>query len=428
MMIHYEKDKFEAIPGAIYTFDIETTSIIYNPYTGEWEAFDYNKPAEFYTGLPKAGIPYIWMFGVNDTVYYGENFEDVETVLRLISTPDQKQYLWIHNAAFEFQFMRDFLDKYTIDNMIARASRKPIAYTIKELNIEVRCTYMLTNLSLEKAAERYTNVRKLSGQLDYNKARSPRTVAKMTPEELDYCEYDIITLYHIVDYFREKYKQLRWIPYTQTGEVRKEFRKRVSFGYVLKMQKRVPDDRMYLMLQKAFQGGMTHGNCLYVNKVITGDGIGSYDIASSYPTTFLLKMPMYKFRKIPAELAYTYDRDRYAILYHVRFHGVEAAKLNKYILCSKIAEGEGIYQDNGRLVRCSMCELYITEIDYDIITKSAYHIERVEVIEAYAAYKDYMPRELIEFALELYNDKTKLKGVIGREDFYMKQKQMLNGL
>ena len=424
-MIKYD-GHIEAIPGAIYTLDIETTSLFENPYTGEWEVFDYDKPVEYYQGIRKAAVPYIWMVGVNDTVYYGTDFMDVENVLKQIATPGQKEYLWIHNSAFEFQFMRDFLDKYTIDNMISRAAHKPIAYTIKELEIEVRCTYMLTNLPLAKAAERYTDISKLTGDLDYNIARSPRTVPYMTEKELAYCEYDILTLYHIVDYFRRKYKQLRWIPYTQTGEVRKEFRKRVKFGHILKMQKLVPDDKVYLMLQKAFQGGMTHGNCLYINKVV--NNIGSYDIASSYPSTFLYKMPMTKFRRIEASQADRYNRETWAVLYHVRFYGVEALKLNKYILCSKIVAGEGIYQDNGRLVKCDWMEAYFTDIDYDIILNGAYSVERVEVIEAYASIKNYLPKELIQFALELYRDKTTLKGVVGREDFYMKQKQMLNGL
>ena len=424
-MIKYD-GHIDAIPGAIYTLDIETTSLFKNPHTGEWEVFDYSRPVEWYQGVEKAAVPYIWMFGVDETVYYGTEFSEIEDVLKQIANDDRKEYLWIHNSAFEFQFMRDFLDRYTIDNLIARATRKPIAYTIKELNIEVRCTYMLTNLPLAKAAERYTDVQKLVGDLDYNVARSPRTVPYMTEKEKAYCEHDILTLYHIVDYFRRKYKRLNWIPYTQTGEVRKEFRRRVNFGYIMKMQKKVPDDRVYLMLQKAFQGGMTHGNCIYVNKVL--NNIGSYDISSSYPSTFLYKMPSSKFRKIDAKQADNYDRETWAVLYHVRFYGVASRKLNKYILCSKIVAGAGIYQDNGRLVKCDWMEAYLTDVDYDIITQSAYTIDRVEVLEAYASIKDYLPKELIQFALELYRDKTTLKGVIGREDFYLKQKQMLNGL
>ena len=193
---------------------------------------------------------------------------------------------------------------------------------------------------------------------------------------------------------------------------------------------------MYMKLNKAFQGGMTHPNTLYAGK--TMQGIPSYDIASSYPTVMCL--PIFAqgaFRKIKPEVVDRLNRRNWCILLRVRYYGLKAAKLNKYILGSKIVKQKDEtrignehrrFFDNGRLVRASgVTELYLTEIDFDII-KEAYTYERVEILEAYAAVKGYLPKELIQFVLELYGDKTKLKGVIGREDFYMKQKQMLNGL
>lgn len=412
--------------NTIYTLDIETTSLFKNPDTGEWEVFDYTRPPEYYKGTEKAGVPYIYMFGVNETVYYGTDFSEIETILKLIAT-DKEKILFIFNSAFEFQFMRDILENYTIENMIARAVRKPIAYTIKELNIQVRCAYMLTGLSLEKASERYTNIRKKVNDLDYNKARSPRTVEFMTTTELSYCEYDILCLYAIIRHFESEYGSLRKIPYTQTGEVRRAYKKRVDFHYLCTIAKKTPDDRMYLILQKAFQGGMTHANCLYVNRLLTC-GVGSYDISSSYPTTFMFKFPVGKLRPVTPDRADKLDREKWAVLYHVIFHKIRARKLNKYILNTKIATGSGIYSDNGRLVKADRVEMFLTEVDYDIITKDAYEIERIEVKEAWCAPKDYLPRELVTFALELYNDKTTLKGVKGKEEFYMKQKQMLNSI
>ena len=39
---------------------------------------------------------------------------------------------------------------------------------LKMMKNIIRCSYMLTNLSLEKAAEKYTDVRKAVGDLNYN--------------------------------------------------------------------------------------------------------------------------------------------------------------------------------------------------------------------------------------------------------------------
>lgn len=432
-MIRFSSDVFQD-PGkttTIYTLDIETTSLFRFP-DGSYKCFDYSKEPEFYKGVDRIAVPYIWQFGVDDTVYYGREFMELETVFKLLADPDRKKIIWVHNLSFEFTFLQDIFDSYTIDNMIARTVRKPIAFNVAELNLQFRCTYMLTNLSLERAAERYTDVRKKSGDLDYNKVRTPRT--QLTETELGYCEYDIITLYNIVRYFRRYYKRLNWIPYTQTGEVRKAYRKRIDYGYIKWIQKRVPDDAMYLRLNKAFQGGMTHPNTLYSGRTMYG--VPSYDIASSYPTIMLL--PMFakgKFKRIAPECADKLNRKNWCILYRVRYFGLKSLLLNKYILGSKIVKGynetllgneQKRYFDNGRLVRADGCtELYLTEIDKDIIDVS-YSYERIEIVEAYAAVKGYLPEPLIRFVIELYANKTKLKGVAGQEDFYMKQKQMLN--
>ena len=432
-MIRFSPDVFRD-PGkttTIYTLDIETTSLFRFP-DGSYKCFDYSKDPEFYKGVDRIAIPYIWQFGIDDTVYYGREFMELETVFNLLADPDRKKIIWVHNLSYEFTFLQDIFDNYTIDNMIARTVRKPIAFNVSEFNIQFRCTYMLTNLRLELAAERYTDVRKKTGDLDYNKIRTPRT--PLTDTELGYCEYDIITLYNVVRYFRQYYRRLNWIPYTQTGEVRKAYRRRIDYGYIKWIQKRVPDDAMYLRLNKAFQGGMTHPNTLYSGRTMYG--VPSYDIASSYPTIMLL--PMFakgKFKKIAPESADKLNRKNWCILYRVRYYGLKSLLLNKYILGSKIVKGysetllgneQKRYFDNGRLVRADGCtELYLTEIDKDIIDVS-YSYDRIEIVEAYAAVKGFLPEPLIRFVIELYANKTKLKGVAGQEDFYAKQKQMLN--
>lgn len=415
--------KLKKSKNYIITLDIETTSLYEFPEG--WRCFDYGRRPAFYEGLRKAAVPYIWMIGIDDKVFYGREFMQLEDVLREISYKGRKRYIYVHNLSFEFQFLRDILERYTVSGMLCRAARHPIAFTVEELNIQFRCSYMLTNLSLEKAAERYTKIRKKSGDLDYNMERSPRT--DLTDTELSYCEYDILTLYEIIKYFKGVYGNISRIPYTQTGEVRRAFRKRVGFKYIRNIAKSTPSAPMYLIYNKAFWGGMTHGNCLYVGDILPN--CGSYDIASSYPTTMLLPIfPQGKFRRTDPEQALKLNRNKWAVIFHVCFGRVEACKLNHYILNSKIISGENLKADNGRLVSGDNVEMILTDIDYDIIVKSAYKCYNIRYIAAYTTIKGYLPKELINFTLELYEDKTKLKGVAGQEDFYMKQKQMLNGL
>ncbi len=419
----FTESNFEPIDGAIYSLDIETTSL-FEMDDGSYQCFDSRRPPAYYAGRDKIAIPYIWMFGVNDRVYYGRDFRQLSRVFELIRS-DKLNYVFVHNLSFEFQFLRDLLEGKDIERMICLAVRHPIAFTVPAYNIQFRCTYKLTNMTLAKAAETYTDIRKLEGGLDYNKVRTPRT--DMTELELSYCEYDILTLHKIVAYFKKKYKRLAWIPYTATGEIRKEYRSRTTFSHRLWIAEHTPSDYIYLLCVKAFQGGMTHGNALFVNRILKN--ILSYDIASSYPYVMLTgKYPMGDFRRVDPERANKLNRDGWAVLYHVRFKGVKAAKLNKYILNSKIMTGTGLYSDNGRLVKADTIEMILTDIDFDIITKSAYHVKEIEYIECYAAVKGYLPTSLRKYIIELYQKKTTLRGVAGKEEDYMNSKRSINGL
>ena len=59
---------------------------------------------------------------------------------------------------------------------------------------------MLTNLSLELSAKKYTRRRKAVGSLDYNLAYSP--LVPLSKRALHYCEEDILTLYEIIKWFK----------------------------------------------------------------------------------------------------------------------------------------------------------------------------------------------------------------------------------
>lgn len=197
-------------------------------------------------------------------------------------------------------WLPEILNNYTIENMLSRDLRKPISFLIKELNIEFRCSYMLTNLSLEKAAKEYTNVEKQVGDLDYNKSRGIDT--PLTDAEKNYIKYDIICLYHIIMYYKNKWGHLANIPYTATGEARRALNEKIDYFYHVNQWKLVPEYKQYLQLMALFMGGYTHSNMINTNKVfraVDGYDLSSYDISSSYPASMLLyKFPSTPFKKI----------------------------------------------------------------------------------------------------------------------------------
>ena len=432
-MLHYSEfvdaPKLErvSVSNTIYTFDIETTSLFHFP--DGWDTFRPEVPADDYKLYEKAAVPYIWQFGVEAdgkcNVYYGRDFRDVEKIFLQISDPNMRKIIYIFNAGFEFQFLRDIFDYYTITDMCCRQVRKPIRWKVEELNLEFRCAYMLTGLSLEKAAKQYTKIEKKSGDLDYNVVRSPLT--KMSKTELGYCEYDIRTLQAIIEHYREEYGTLSNIPLTQTGEVRKEFRSGVDWGYIARIKKQVPGSvHIMRLLMRASAGGITHACYLYAGQIMRR--IASGDMASAYPAVMLCyRFPSSRWIKITPEGAEESDREHWATLYHVILYDVESRFFNNYILASKCVYSQGLYTDNGRVIRADVLEMVICDVDWDIIRES-YTIERVKYVECYINRKDYLPIELRKYILKLYGQKTRLKNVKSQEAIYRKSKSRINSL
>lgn len=403
----------------IYTFDIETSNLFY--IENEWRTFDYSKSKDFYTDVVKIGIPYIWQFSIDDRVYYGREFMDFEKVLIQISNPDIRKIIYVHNLSWEFAYLVNIFEgKYTIDNMICRDIRKPISFYIPELNIEFRCSYMLTNMSLKNASKEFTDVHKLDS-LDYDsKVRTP--LSYLTQKELMYCEYDCICVYKIIEHFKKIYKNICLIPLTSTGEVRREFRNQVDFYYVRKMQNLVPSADTYIKLWSVFSGGYTHSNILNTGRKIKN--VKSMDIASSYPYSMLCKLPSTEFlRCTNAE----FNRDKnYAYIAYVRYYNLDSNYYTHYMQVSKCT-GVHLVTDNGRVVSADYVELWLTSIDADIIEKN-YSYSKREVVECYKSYLDYLDERIIKFILKLYKNKTTLKGVKGKEGVYKRDKSMLNSL
>lgn len=422
---YIHKHKGHQYSDDILCFDIETTSLF--DIEGEFKPYDYTRPKEYYIGREKKALPYIWQFGYNEKVYYSNDFHKFGDVLERIARPDVEQFIFCHNLAYEFNYLVGLFKKrgWTLSGVIARGIRKVIQFHIDELNITFRCSYALTGMSLASAGENFgCKHGKMVGDLDYRKPRSPLSVPYMTKEELTYCEMDIRVMYEFLSVYKERYKHVRSIPLTQTGEVRKEMNSHVTYWYHRDVWSRVPSSLIYMKLMSAFMGGVTHANYIHVGKVRE---VMSYDFASSYPFRMVTcKFPIGKWFEITEKEIDHYKKD-YAILYHVKLRNFKSKFYNHYIPSSKAIDKVGCRFDNGRIIKGIMCELTITDVDFEII-KKMYEIETIEVLDVHACPKSYLPKEVIEFILEMYGRKTQLKGVIGHEELYSRAKACINSL
>ena len=413
------RTKYGAYSDTIYSFDIETTSLFY--INNKWQRFDYS--IKDYRKIDKKAVPYIGMFGVEDTVYY---FRDMKEgfihFLNTISNPKLTKTVWVFNLAYEMGFYSWILADYTIIDMVASDVRKPISFKIKELNIIIRCALKLTELTLALAASKYTDVEKKVGDLDYSLERSYKS--NLTDTELGYCEYDIITLYKVIDYFRSKYKHIKRIPLTHTGEMRYAYAKRVPQSHNKMVISNLPSVPMYRIQNTAFWGGICHPNILHVKELLKK--VTGWDICSSYPTHLCYPgYPIEKFKKIDPANDHIYPDDKYAKIFTVTFYHISSDFYNHYIPTSKCDYISGGKYDSGRVIDADQLTLTCTGIDLDII-KQMYFYTDMEVEAEYVARSGYLPKYFILFLLDLYGAKTTLKNVPEQRAYYDEQKSLLN--
>lgn len=422
---HKRKDgsyKETAICDDIFTFDIEVTSAWIKE--GKIIGYEPGHDSEYWNSLTPLALPYIWQFSFNEEVYYGRELGGFLNVLKDLPT-DRHIIIWVHNLSYEFHFLINFLH---VKNIFARTPHKPMKCIFEEFpNIEFRCSYILTRLSLATWGEQ-VGLPKMIGDLDYEIIRTPLT--PLTEKEMGYCERDCQVVYRgILDYLK-RYGHLKDIPLTQTGTVRREVKERTTCDeeYVKKLKKLVPASvEEYAMLQDIFAGGYTHANKLYSGRKITGE-IEHYDFASSYPTVMVCeKYPMTPWRYIKV---WDFPEDSYfedgAYIFKVTFKNIKSKSFNTYIQSSKCT-GSGFKYDNGRVIKADELTIWITEQDY-ITIRNNYIWESHEILKTFRSRKEYLPKPIVEYILELYGNKTSLKDVEGQEDIYMQSKQYINSM
>ena len=434
-MIYFRKFDFEKIindssrhykewySNLIFTFDIETTSLMVN-MENRPEPFDKRKDAWEYDDYDKVGYMYIWMFSINDDVLYGRTWEEFREFLKILcGYVVGVKIVYVHNLSFEFQYLRNVFEDMEV---FARSERHVIYCRVSEFKLEFRCSYLLTNMNLEAVTKGYNlPIKKKSGDLDYSKVRTSKT--KLTKKEMGYCEYDCRVVYELIKKHIEEYGQPYNIPYTQTGRVRRVCQEmyRGNRKYHDKLRKILPDKiEMFTFIMKAFQGGYTHANAAYVNEII--NDVKSKDITSSYPTVMVADtFPMDKFMSSGIQRLEDM-KEGYAYIMEIDFHNIYATTFNHYLSYSKCKFSRGVVTDNGRVVQAEDIKYILTEVDIEIIQK-CYNFEYT-IIKAYRAKKRYLDTQYVEKVLEYYVNKTRYKNVEGYENNYLQSKQYINSL
>lgn len=408
-----KKGKKTKISNVASVFDIEATS--------------------FYKGEEKQCCMYAWVFGLNGRCIRGRTWAEFADVInRLVEvyelSVEKRLVIYIHNLSYEFQWFKKYFEW---ENVFSLDTRKPI-YAITKNGIEFRCSYLLSGYSLAKLGENLTKykVEKKVGDLDYKLIRHSKT--PLTEKEWGYILNDgLVVMAHIQEEI-ERCGDITKIPLTKTGYVRELCKEKClkgdnRFEYTKVMRTlRITVDN-YHQLKRTYTGGFTHANIHYVDRVIRN--VHSFDFSSSYPAVMLSeKYPMSK----PFQVIIKDEEDfrdtlnAYCCMFDCTFVNIRSkVSFENYISVSRCSEAEHFVLNNGRIVEADMIKISLTEQDFFTIAE-LYEWDYIEVANFNCFYKGYLPKDFILTILELYKDKTELKGVEGKEVEYLVSKGIIN--
>lgn len=417
------------------SFDIETTS---------WSVQDVPDAEPIHLATM-----YIWQFGLNGSVCYGRTWDEFGELLAYLNVNlglcDKRHLvIYVHNLGYEFQFMREYFDW---DKVFAIKTRRPV-YAISG-GFEFRCSLFLSNYALEYIGDNLLvkyPVQKLVGNLDYSKHRHSAT--PLTQAELDYCVNDVRV---VMSYIQEKIEQdgdITKIPLTNTGYVRnycreecfyegagsEEDRKKIRMSYASIMKSlQVQSEEEYDQMKRAFMGGFTHASALYSGQIMKN--VGSADLTSSYPYTMVAQyFPVTRgefIGSVSDKSVLTHYLNNYCCLFDVEFVDLKPAVDFENILsesrCWEAVQGDRKFwkMNNGRIVSAPRIRTTLTELDFETVARFYTWSEmKVSCLRVYR--RGYLPKALILAVLDLYENKTKLKGIAGKETEYLVSKNMIN--
>lgn len=344
---------------------------------------------------------------------------------------DKKIITYVHNLSYEFQFMRKFL-KW--ENIFAK--KENVVLKCATQNVEFRCSYFLTNKSLDKFLKNCKNITffKQVGNLNYDIIRTPSSC--LNRHELLYTLVDVYGLCEGIIYLLNEYNDtLTSIPLTSTSyirrDVRKNMQKNANNRFWFKNSK--VDLYIYNFLKEVFRGGNTHANRYYVKDI--QKNVISFDITSSYPFVMVVeKFPVGQFKSINIKSFEHYEKlkKKYALLLDIDFTNLRlkgehiSVPYISFSKCKYIQKNDkGLTIDNGRILSATFLNIRINEIDLDIIL-SQYDFDNIYINESFFSEKTHLPFELLEKIIEYFNKKTSLKNVDKYE--YLKSKENLNGI
>lgn len=328
-------------------------------------------------------------------------------------------YIYWHNMAYDYVFMRLFLfDAFGYPKK--ELNTKPHYPIMLGFNngIILKDSLILAGCKLEKwANDLNVHHKKAVGSWDYDLIRDQSDKPSFTRAELRYIENDTLALVECLDALCiNLQKTIYSIPYTATGIPREEVRERAKQNNgrkdFLRQALTFEQFNKFVML---YHGGYSHANRYYIGDILDDDITGCRDFSSSYPFCLLaFRYPCSKFIPLGRDVSPEYilkNSENNAFIFKISFINIRL-KDQLYpmpaLQASKCMSSINMEIDNGRVLKASFCNLYICEIDLEVIA-SMYKWDECKCTEVEVAQKDYLPRWFTDYVYELYEAKCRLK-------------------
>lgn len=353
---------------------------------------------------------------------------------------------------------------------VFRDKNTPLSVTLEEYpNINFKCSYALTNKSIETLGKEFTKEFKRLGydinfkklKYEYEKYRSP--LEERTSEEKKYNERDVdISLLAVIKECIIRKCDVTELPLTFTSGIRKDRDKYIQeyvekftnlknakyYLNILSKEKektRIEDFQFYDLIYYTRQGGLTTSNFEFTG--VMNHNVFSYDIKSSYPYQMVFKeFPLYT----KESTFYCEGEEGQEVFNFVKNKTIKDLQKGKIkgftgiftieniksicdsnILCISKAKLINYSSDikciNGKLFSASWIRLRLNESDFDGI-KNLYSftdvklermyyttkLHRINTAERFFLMKNFlikekMPKESVEYALS----KVRINGMYG---------------
>lgn len=376
----------------------------------------------------RQSVLYHWQFQIKTTTITGRTWEDFRILYDRIqeAVPDGCMLVcYVHNLSYEFQFLKSIIP---VDSVFAMDKRKILKCCSGK--IEFRCSYLWTNMSLDRFLKSMDVPNKKIKGFDYSKKRYPWT--PLNKAETQYCINDVKGLAQaIIKKMKADGDNLYTVPLTSTGYSRR-LAKTALKGYQRIIWHWLPDLEVFRALRDEFRGGDTHGHRKNANRILRVgeydiEEMGGMDISSSYPSQLLKnKFPTQFF---PAEPEYLLDYINYgkACLFYISFENIRLKNDDfgdPYLSKAKCSSIINPVYDNGRILKADALRTCLNEIDFAIVA-AEYDFDGYIVDQLWIAQKRYLPESFRELLLDTYKAKTELKGS-DQEYEYNKAKALFN--